>query len=162
VQLKNQKDFFSGLLFMAVGGGFAWAASRYPLGHAAAMGPGYFPLLLGALLTLLGALIVFKAMVFETEDGGRFRPWAWRPMLAIVLANGLFGLLMGGLSWLGLPPMGLLLSAFALSLVAAHASSELRWKERLWLALLLALGSALVLILWLGLPMPAWPVFASL
>ena len=162
MQLKNQKDFFSGLLFMVVGVFFAWGASTYTIGNAARMGPGYFPLLLGALLTVLGAIIVFKAMVFETEDGGRMGRWVWRPVGFIVLANLVFGVLIGGLSVLGIPPMGLVLSIFALTVVAARAGTGFRWKEVLVLALVLALGSYLVFILLLKLQIPVWPAFFGL
>ena len=58
MNLKNQKDLFSGLLFMAAGISFAWSAPRYTVGTAADMGPGYAPLLLGALLALLGWISV--------------------------------------------------------------------------------------------------------
>jgi hypothetical protein len=92
VQIKNQRDFTSGLLFMAAGVYFGWTSSRYTVGNAAHMGPGYFPLLLGAVLTLLGVVMVFKALVFETEDGGRITGWAWRPVL-------LLGLLVALVSW---------------------------------------------------------------
>ena len=44
VAIKSQKDFFSGLMFMVVGGLFAWGATSYSVGTAARMGPGYFPL----------------------------------------------------------------------------------------------------------------------
>jgi Tripartite tricarboxylate transporter TctB family len=159
VQLKNQKDFLSGLLFMAAGVGFAWAASKYTVGNAARMGPGYFPLLLGAVLTVLGGLIVFKAMVFETEDGGRIGTWAWRPVGFVVLANGAFGVLIGGLSAAGIPPMGLVAAIFALTLIAARAGSEFRWKEVLILALVLAAGSYLVFVVLLKLQIAPWPAF---
>jgi Tripartite tricarboxylate transporter TctB family len=159
VQLKNQKDFWSGLLFMVLGVCFAWAASTYSVGSAVHMGPGYFPLWLGALLTLLGGLIVFKALVFETEDGGRTGGWAWRPVGFIVLAHLVFGVLLGGLAVVGIPPMGLVLSMGALTLVAARASSRLRWKEAWVLALVLALGGYLMCTLWFQLPMAAWPAF---
>lgn len=161
MNLKNQKDFLSGLLFMVLGVSFAWRASRYALGDAAHLGPGYVPLLLGALLTLLGALIVFKAMVFETEDRGRIGRWAWRPVLCIVLANLVFGVLLGGLAPLGIPPMGLVLSIFALTVLAARAGRDFRWKEALLLALVLALGSYLTFIVLLKLPLPVWPGLAA-
>jgi hypothetical protein len=159
VNLKNQKDFFSGLLFISVGLGFAWSASHYSIGNAAKMGPGYFPLLLVALLTVLGGVVIFKALVFETEDGGRMAPWAWRPVGLIVLANLVFGALIGGLSLLGLPPMGLVLAIFAATLVSAKAGSTFRWKEVLVLAVVLALGSTLCLIVLLKLPIAIWPTF---
>jgi hypothetical protein len=97
-------------------------------------------------------------MVFETEDGGRIGVWAWRPLLCIVLANGVFAVLLCGLAPLGLAPMGLVASVFCLSVVAAWASSDFRWKEALLLALLLAMGSYGVLVVLLKLPLMAWPL----
>jgi len=143
---------------MLFGLAFVWSASRYTVGTAARMGPGYFPLLLGAVLTVLGAIIVYKALVFETEDRGRIGPWAWRPVLAIVLANLAFGVLMGGLSSIGLPPMGMALAIAVLTVVAALAGDSFRWKEALLLALVLALGSYLTFVVLLKLPLPVWPV----
>jgi hypothetical protein len=157
VQLKNHKDLLSGLLFMLAGVAFAWTASRYSVGNAEHMGPGYLPVLLGVLLSLLGGLLVFKALVFETEDGGRVRGWSWRALLAVLLANLLFGALLGGLAWLGLPPMGLLIAVFVLVLVASRAVPAMRWKEVLALALLLAGAGYLVFVLLLGLPLALWP-----
>ena len=159
MNLKNQKDFFSGVLFMAVGVSCAWSASRYSIGSAANMGPGYFPLLLGALLTLLGGLLVFKALVFETEDGGRIGRWAWRPAGFVVVANLVFGVAIGGLSAVGIPPMGLVLAIFALTVLAAKAGSVFRWKEVLVLASVLALGSYLIFIVLLKLQIAIWPAF---
>lgn len=161
MNLKNQKDFFSGLLFMAIGVGFAWSASHYTIGSAAKMGPGYFPLLLGALLTVLGGVLVFKALVFETEDGGRIGPWAWRPVVFIVLANLVFGVLIGGMSSVGIPPMGLVLAIFVVTILSAKASSEFRWKEVLVLALVLATGSYLTFVVLLKLQLAIWPAFLA-
>jgi len=60
VSIKSEKDFASGVMFIATGGGFAWAsASSYTIGSASQMGPGYFPLVLGLILSLLGAFILF-------------------------------------------------------------------------------------------------------
>jgi hypothetical protein len=159
VNIKNQKDFFSGLLFMAMGLTFAWSASRYSMGNAAKMGPGYFPLLLGALLTVLGGVLVFKALVFETEDGGRIGTWAWRPVAFIVLANVIFGVLIGGLSSVGIAPMGLVLAIFAVTILAAKAGRQFRWKEVLVLAGVLALGSYLTFIVLLKLQWAIWPAY---
>ncbi|WP_342618250.1 tripartite tricarboxylate transporter TctB family protein [Rhodoferax sp. GW822-FHT02A01] len=161
MNLKNQKDFFAGLLFMVMGVCFAWSASRYTIGTAARMGPGYFPLLLGALLTVLGGVILFKALVFETEDGGRIAGWAWRPVAYVVLANLAFGVLIGGLSAVGVPSMGLMPAVFVLTVLAARAGTEFRWKEVLLLALLLSLGSYVTFVVLLKLQLPLWPVFAA-
>ncbi len=55
MKIKSQKDFFAGLMFMCVGVAFAWGATTYNVGTGARMGPGYFPLMLGILLALIGS-----------------------------------------------------------------------------------------------------------
>ena len=69
MNIKSQKDFFSGVLFMGVGVAFALGAGNYSVGTGARMGPGYFPLMLGILLAVLGIVITFQSLVVETEDG---------------------------------------------------------------------------------------------
>ena len=61
------------------------------------MGPGYFPLMLGILLAVLGAVIMFQALAVETEDGEPIGKWAWKPLVFIIGANLAFGVLLGGL-----------------------------------------------------------------
>ncbi|OYQ43018.1 hypothetical protein CHU94_00815, partial [Rhodoferax sp. TH121] len=85
MNIKSQKDFFSGLMFMGVGVAFAWGATGYTLGDGARMGPGYFPLALGVLLAFLGSIITFKALVVETADGDKVGKIAWKPLFFIIL-----------------------------------------------------------------------------
>jgi len=87
VKIKSERDFFAGLLFMVAGVAFAWGASGFQIGSAVRMGPGYFPLLLGIVLTALGALILFGSLVVEREDGERIGNWAWKPLGFMVAAN---------------------------------------------------------------------------
>ena len=54
MKIKSQRDFFSGLMFTAVGVAFAWGATTYNVGSGARMGPGYFPLMLGIVLAFIG------------------------------------------------------------------------------------------------------------
>ena len=86
--IKSQKDFFAGLLFIAIGLGFAWGATDYELGSTARMRPGYFPMALGALLAALETMIAFKALVIETADGEPIKHWAWRPLFFVTLEIG--------------------------------------------------------------------------
>ena len=83
MSIKSQKDFVSGLMFTAIGAGFAWnSALSYDIGSASQMGPGYFPLVLGLVLVLLGGFIMFfarpeqRADVIERllENGGQVYP----------------------------------------------------------------------------------------
>ena len=161
MNIKSQKDFFSGLMFTAVGVAFAWGATKYSLGTGARMGPGYFPMMLGVLMTVLGAVITFKAMVVETEDGDKVGAWAWKPLVFIIAANLLFGLMLGGLPSIKFPAFGLIAAIYALTLVAALAGEEFKLKEVLVLATVLAIMSYLAFIVLLKLQFPVWPAFIT-
>lgn len=161
MSIKSQKDFFSGLMFMLVGGAFAWGATTYNVGTGARMGPGYFPLVLGVVLVILGAIITFKALVVETETGDKIGAWAWRPIFFVLGANLLFGLMLGGIPKLGVPPMGLMAGIYALVLVASLAGEKFRLRDVLILATILAIGSYLAFIVLLKLQMPVWPTFIA-
>ena len=54
--IRSQKDFFSGLMFVVVGIAFAIGSGAYTIGDGARMGPGYFPRLLGIVLTQVAFL----------------------------------------------------------------------------------------------------------
>jgi hypothetical protein len=89
VAIKSQKDFFSGLMFMVVGGLFAWGATSYSVGTAARMGPGYFPFMLGLILVALGALVTVNALKSGMPGGDKIGQIAWRP-LVFILGQGLY------------------------------------------------------------------------
>ena len=110
----SQKDFVSGLMFMAVGGSFAWGAVDYEIGNAARMGPGYFPFMLGLILVLLGVLVTFNAFKSGPPGGDKIGALAWRPLVFILGANLLFGALLVGIPAFGLPAFGLIVAIFGL------------------------------------------------
>lgn len=162
MSIKSQKDFVSGLMFAVVGLVFAFGSTSYSLGEGARMGPGYFPLMLGVLLTVLGGLIALKALVAGGPGGDRIGRWAWRPLAMVITANVAFGVLLGGLPSIGLPPMGLMLAIYALTVLASLADgNSFRLKEALILATVLAAGSYVTFIWALKLQMPVWPTFIT-
>jgi hypothetical protein len=161
VKIKSQKDFYSGLMFMAVGVAFGWGATTYHVGTGARMGPGYFPLMLGILLAILGAVIMFKSTVVETENGDKIGKWAWRPVAFVLGANVAFGILLGGLPSIKVPAMGMIIAIYALTLIAAMAEDTFRLKPVLILATILAIGSYLAFILLLKLQIQVWPTFIT-
>jgi hypothetical protein len=161
MRLKSQKDFFSGLVFMVVGIAFAWGATSYTIGEGARMGPGYFPLMLGVLLTIIGVFVTFQALVVETEDGEKIGTAAWKPLLFIIGANVVFGVLLAGLPKFGIPAMGLIVAIYALTFIAALAGDQFKAKEVAILATVLAVGSYLAFIVLLKLQFPVWPSFIS-
>ncbi len=159
--IKSQKDFFSGLMFTLVGGGFAWGATNYTIGTGARMGPGYFPLLLGIFLAVLGAFIMFYSLVEHTEDGEPVGAFAWRPIVYILGSNVVFGVLLAGLPSFGIPAMGLIAAIYALVIIASKAGETFVLKDVLILATVLSVGSYLAFIVLLKLQMPVWPTFIT-
>ena len=159
MKIKSQKDFFAGLMFLAVGVGFAWGATTYNVGTGARMGPGYFPLMLGILLAIIGAAIMFKATVVETMDGERIGSWAWKPIVFVIGANLLFGVLLAGLPSFGVPAMGLIVAIYGLTFVASLAGHEFHFKQVFVLATVLAAGSYMAFVWALNLQFPVWPSF---
>jgi Tripartite tricarboxylate transporter TctB family len=161
VKIKSQKDFFSGLMFLAVGLAFAWGATTYHIGEGARMGPGYFPLMLGIVLAALGAFIIFESLVVETEDGEPIGKWAWKPLIYIIGANLLFGILLGGLPSIGLPAMGMIIAIIVVTFVSELAGDQFHFKEMVILSIILAIGSYLAFILLLKLQFQVWPSFIT-
>lgn len=157
--IKSQKDFYSGLMFMLIGGAFAWGATSYSVGTGARMGPGYFPLLLGIVLAALGAAILFYSLVEHTEDGEPVGKFAWRPIVFVLGANIVFGILLAGLPKFGIPAMGLIMAIYALVIIASLAGDRFVLRDVLILATILSAGSYLAFIVLLKLQMPVWPTF---
>ncbi len=161
MRIKSQKDFFSGLIFVAAGAGFGWGATGYRIGTSAHMGPGYFPLLCSIVLVLIGLAVCAKSLALETADGEPIGRWAGRPLAFIILANMLFGILLGGWPALGIPALGFLLATPVIVIVAARAGPQFRLGEAIVLAAVLTLGGWLIFIEGLGMQMPSWPVFIA-
>lgn len=159
MRIKSQKDFFAGLLYLVVGVGFAWGATNYTIGNGARMGPGYFPMLLGIILAIIGCIVAFKAMVVETPDGDPVGKFAWKPLFFIIMANFVFGILLGGVPSLGIPAMGLIVAIYALTIVAAMAGQEFKWLEVIILGTILAIGSWFAFVWGLKLQFQVWPSF---
>ncbi|HQR99971.1 MULTISPECIES: tripartite tricarboxylate transporter TctB family protein [unclassified Polaromonas] len=161
MNIKSQKDFFAGLMFMGVGVAFAWGATTYSVGTGARMGPGYFPLMLGVLLAIIGAAITFTALVFETEGGDKIGKWAWKPLIFVIAANVVFGLLLAGLPSIKFPAFGLIVAIYALTFIASMAEAGWKFKTTLILATVLAAGSYIAFVLALKLQFPVWPSFIT-
>lgn len=161
MKIKSQKDFFSGLMFLAVGIAFAWGATTYNVGDGARMGPGYFPLMLGIVMAVLGAVVTFKALVVETEGGDKIGSWAWKPLVFIIGANLAFGVLLGGLPSIGVPAMGLIIAIYALTILSSLAGERFKLRDVLILATILSVGSYLAFIVLLKLQIQVWPSFIT-
>jgi hypothetical protein len=151
VRIKSQKDFWSGLMFIVVGGGFAIGALNYSFGSSARPGPAYFPFGLGLLLAILGTMILFEALTIETEDGEPIGAFAWKPLFIILGSVVLFGFM--------LPRVGMVISLPLLVLISAYASEEHTWVGTIVNAVVLSVMSWLVFVVGLKLTIPLWPTF---
>ena len=161
MKIKSQKDFYSGLLYTVVGAAFAYGATSYNIGTGARMGPGYFPLLLGSILAIIGGIILFKSLVVETPTGDRVGSWAWKPLIFIIAGNLLFGILLGGLPTIKFPAMGLIVAIYGTTLIVSMAGDSFKLKEVLVLATVLSVMSYLAFIVLLKLQFPVWPSFIA-
>jgi hypothetical protein len=161
MRIKSQKDFFAGLMFLAVGVAFAWGATTYGLGTAARIGPGRFPLILGTLTAILGAVITFKSLVVKTQDGEKIGALAWKPLFFIIAANFVFGLMLSGIPSIRIPVMGLIVGIYALTFISSKAGDEFDVKQVAVLATVLAVTSYLAFKVLLKLQFPIWPVFIT-
>lgn len=151
MKIKSQRDFWSGLMFVAVGLGFAWGATFYRFGDSARPGPGFFPFGLGLLTALLGLVVLFKALSVERVDDDPIGAFAWKPLGFIGGAVVLFG-------W-ALPHLGLFVTLPLLVICAAFAGDEFHWSEVLVNALVLTVLSWVIFIWGLHLTIPLTPGF---
>ncbi len=127
MNIKSQKDFFAGLMFLVVGALFAIGSTNYNVGNAARMGPGYFPMLLGILLAVLGVAIILYSMVHNPAhgiEGDKVGSWAWKPVVFVLGANLLFGAALGGLPSVKFPALGLVIAIFLLVAISALADAS--------------------------------------
>jgi hypothetical protein len=151
LRIKSERDFWSGVMFIAIGIGFAVGASNYSLGTSARPGPGYFPLILSVIMAILGAIVLFKSLTIETEGGDKVGAFAWRPLLIVVASIVVFGLV--------LPRLGLFLTVPILIVMVSFATTEFSWVGTLVNAVVLTVFAWLVFVVGLKLTIPLYPAF---
>ncbi len=147
-RIRNPKDFWAGVLFMVVGLAALILGSRYTLGTAARMGPGYFPRILGILLIGLGGIIALRGLRL---NGARIAAFKWRPTLIVLGSVVLFGQIV--------TIVGMAISVVILIVLASAASSEFRPKEAVISGILLAALAVGVFVIGLKIQLPIWPTF---
>ena len=150
IRIKNQQDFWSGIMFVVVGIGFAIGATQYSMGTAARMGPGYFPFWLGTCLALLGAFVALGATSKKSEDT-RIEKFDWSIVFILLGSYALCGLLLDFL--------GVYISVFLLVFLSSFASHAFNWKVAAINGLCLAIFVWFAFIKGLGLVFPLWPSF---
>ena len=144
--IRHPKDFWSGVVFTALGVFAVVAGSKYTLGTAARMGPGYFPRILGILMIVLGLILAVRGVRVPGEPIPR---WHWRPTLLVLGSVVVFGLVMD--------KVGMAIGTVILIVLASAASHEFRPKEAVISGVLLAALAVGVFVVGLGVQLPIWP-----
>ncbi|MCC6194083.1 MAG: tripartite tricarboxylate transporter TctB family protein [Burkholderiales bacterium] len=148
--IKNPKDFWSGILYIAFGVFAILIALNYPVGTAGRMGPGYFPRALGILLILLGAVLSLRALRLR---GSPIAFPTFKPLFIIIGSVVLFGVVAGPLK------LGLVVATVVLIVTSSMASDEFTWKAALVSSVALAAFTVLAFAYGLQLQLPVWPAF---
>jgi hypothetical protein len=141
----NTKDIASGALFVLVGLAYFWMAWRgLPIGTALEMGPGYFPVVLSAILMMFGAAIMFRG--FRTSRESDFGRVPWRAVAMLSASTLVFAAFFDDL--------GLLPGVFFLSLFAALASPQNTPIKAVAVSAAIAVFCTAVFGYGIGLPIP--------
>lgn len=141
--IRHPKDFWSGIVFVAIGLSAIYLAQDYGMGTAGRMGPAYFPTALGSLLGLVGLGCLVRSFFHKGEAISKLH---LKELTLVLVAVLLFGFLMRG--------AGLVPAAVILVVLSAWASPKFHFGKTLALAVGLALFAVVLFVKLLGLPMP--------
>lgn len=146
MRIDVNRDLWAGVLFVTFGGLFMLGARAYTIGTPAQMGSGFFPLMVGALMAVLGLAIAARGLFARTADRVALHPV---PLGVLIAALCLFGLLADD--------GGLVIAVVVLVVVSARAGGAFRWLETIALAAGLAAFSVATFVYALSLPLRVWP-----
>lgn len=152
MHIKNTKDLNAGLIFMLFGIAAMVLARPYQIGTAAKMGPGYFPFILGSMLTVLGFVISIRSLSGRRRER-RAASFRVRPVVFVLSSIILFGLL--------LRPLGLVFSTGILVIISSMASYEFKTKEAILNALVLLAIVLIIFVYFLKFQIPLGPSFLT-
>ncbi len=143
LELRSNKDFWSGVMFFLTGAGAILIARHYPFGSTLRMGPGYFPIVLSVILMVFGVYVMLRGLRKSEKIQGN---WSIRALIVLPFSMALFGILM--------ELAGFVPALVALVFVSAASGREFKFKEVLLLTLFLGVLSVAMFIWGLGLPYP--------
>jgi hypothetical protein len=143
LEIRSNKDFWAGMMFLGTGAGAMLMARHYPFGSTLRMGPGYFPVILSGILILFGIYVTARGLRNNEKIKGN---WSVRALIVLPLSIVAFGVLMN--------LAGFIPALVALVFLSAAAGREFKLLEVLLVTVLLTLLSVAVFIWGLGLPYP--------
>ncbi len=141
--LTKNKDFWAGMMLIAIGAAALFIARDYRFGSALRMGPGFFPTILSVILIAFGVCITAVGLRSGEKIEGNL---SLRAFLLLPLSLILFGVLMD--------LAGFIPALAVLVFVSAASGREFRSIEVLALTTVLTVASVALFIWGLGLPYP--------
>lgn len=141
---RDSHDLIGGLAMTAAGAFFAIYGASYTMGTAARMGPGYFPVILGWILAVLGLLIAIPAWWRQ----GTPIQVQWKNLLCAVGSVVVFAAL--------LRSGGVLLACFVTCLIAL-IPVRMALLKRFAISAVVAVLTQLIFVLGLQMILPTWP-----
>ncbi|NIZ10121.1 tripartite tricarboxylate transporter TctB family protein [Pseudooceanicola sp. HF7] len=143
---RDIPDLAGGLILAAIGLFVTfYSVEQYDIGTMRRMGPGFFPVLLGGTLSVLGLIIALPAL---GRQGEAIRV-AWKECLAVLAAILVFAA--------GLNSLGLVLATLISVLIATLATPNRRIGWRILLAGIVTTLSVGVFSFGLKMTVPLWP-----
>ncbi|WNV74843.1 tripartite tricarboxylate transporter TctB family protein [Geodermatophilus sp. DSM 44513] len=139
-----RKDLLAGAVFTGLGLAFAITSTTYEIGTPLRMGPGFFPLVLGGVLVVLGVSIAVTGVL--AREGGDLGTVPWRALVLLIAAILFFGATVRDL--------GLVPALFVTVLLAALAGRGVRVVPAVVIATSLTALSVLIFVVALQLRLP--------
>ena len=140
---RNNRDFFAGLTYIAIGMGGWYMALDYPFGSALRMGPGYFPIVLSWMMIAFGIAIMMMGVKNNIKIKGN---WSFRALIILPIATAVFGWVM--------EEVGFIPAMLVLIPLSAASGNEFKWMEISLLTVGLTVLCTAMFIYGLGLPYP--------
>lgn len=140
---RNPKDFWTGIVYVAIGGSALFLSRDYGMGTAVKMGPAYFPTILSGLLILIGTISVIRSFI---KQGTPISSFAMKGLIMVTVSMLLFGFIVRG--------AGLAIALPLLIIISAFASTRFSWRYSLALAVGVTVFCILIFNIGLGVPLP--------
>ncbi len=146
MKIQAPQDFWAGSIFAAIGLVALSQVRHYPVGTLTAMGPGYFPLMLSALLAALGLACMVRGLLHAGPpiEG----QWPLAPLLVLIIGIALFAYL--------IEATGLLAAVFVLAMLIGYGDVRRHPVQVIGGAIALSIAATLVFVQFLGLPIRAY------
>ena len=143
MEMQGHRALLAGLVTLLFGCFVLWEGSGYSLGTLRRIGPGFFPVALGAVLVVTGGLIALQALASDE----RIPPLKLRACLFVTAALLTFGLLVDRI--------GFIASAVLLVVIASMATPRPSVRGVAGLAIVVVPACYAVFVWLLGIPVDA-------